>query len=324
MSCVTLNELPPPPLGKTGWPWTGNTQPMPEKMPDGSEWPKISIVTPNYNYDRFLEETIRSVLLQGYPNLEYIIIDGGSTDNSIEIIKKYEPWLTYWVSEPDQGQSNAINKGFKQATGLIFNWLNSDDALMPNALIHLGQIFSLNPDIDWISGGRMIKDEDGTFKEVHLTWQISWPLYSIGLPDFPQEATFFSANIWEKIGGLDETLECGLDVLFFYQVLVLSKIGVFTQAPFSILNIHPEQKTYRLRNIGNQESHEKLVPIIISTYESKFWDRLLRTRFSDIIFQILKLFVVTKAKSKFKVARYNYWNENTNCNNWFLSDFSGV
>ena len=104
-------------------------------MPDGKTWPKISIVTPSYNQGEFIERTIRSVLLQGYPNLEYIIIDGGSTDRSVELIGKYEPFIRYWVSEPDKGQSNAINKGFQHASGGIFAWLNSDDIYLPGALV---------------------------------------------------------------------------------------------------------------------------------------------------------------------------------------------
>jgi cellulose synthase/poly-beta-1,6-N-acetylglucosamine synthase-like glycosyltransferase len=127
MRCPTLNELTSPPADKTGWPWTEESPLLPDKMEGDCDWPKISIVTPSYNQGRFIEETIRSVLLQGYPNLEYIIIDGGSTDNSVEIINKYEPWLTYWVSEPDRGQSHGINKGFEKATCEVFGWLNSDD-----------------------------------------------------------------------------------------------------------------------------------------------------------------------------------------------------
>ena len=132
--CPTLAELPTPPAGKTGWPWTVETPPLPPARPDGSPWPRISIVTPSYNQGQFIEETIRSILLQGYPDLEYIIIDGGSTDQSVEIIKKYEPWLTYWVSEKDRGQAHAINKGFARVSGEIGGYLNSDDFYLPNAL----------------------------------------------------------------------------------------------------------------------------------------------------------------------------------------------
>jgi glycosyltransferase involved in cell wall biosynthesis len=137
MRCPTLRELPPPPPGKTGWPWSEESPQLPCVMPDGSQWPCISIVTPNYNYGQFIEETIRSILLQGYPNLEYIIIDGASTDCSVEIIKKYEQWLTYWVSEKDSGQANAINKGIDYCTGEIFNWINSDDRLTPDSLVKI-------------------------------------------------------------------------------------------------------------------------------------------------------------------------------------------
>ena len=131
---LTLKDLPLPPPEKLEWPWTEQSEPLSERIPDNSEWPRISIVTPSYNQGQFIEETIRSVLLQGYPNLEYIIIDGGSTDNSVEIIRKYEPWLTYWVSQPDKGQTDAIQKGFNLSTGVVWNWLNSDDLLEPNAL----------------------------------------------------------------------------------------------------------------------------------------------------------------------------------------------
>ena len=116
-TALTLKDLPAPPEGKTGWPWTEQSEPLPDRMPDGFDWPRFSIVTPSYNQEQFIEETIRSVLLQGYPNLEYIIIDGESKDKSVEIIKKYEQYLTYWTSEPDRSQSHAINKGWQKCTG---------------------------------------------------------------------------------------------------------------------------------------------------------------------------------------------------------------
>jgi glycosyltransferase involved in cell wall biosynthesis len=140
--CPTLAELPLPPSGKTGWPWTEESPQLPETMPAlsgtagpaSSPWPRISIVTPSYNQGQFIEETIRSVLLQGYTNLEYIVIDGGSNDESLQIINKYQHWLKYWISEPDRGQSHAINKGLEHCSGDIFNWINSDDLLVPGAL----------------------------------------------------------------------------------------------------------------------------------------------------------------------------------------------
>ena len=134
MRCPTLDELPPPPSGKAGWPWTEEGPPIPDASAERQQWPRVSIVTPSYNQGRFLEETIRSVLLQGYPDFEYFIIDGGSADESLEIIRRYEPWLTYWTSEPDRGQSDAINKGWARATGDVVTYLNSDDCYLTGAV----------------------------------------------------------------------------------------------------------------------------------------------------------------------------------------------
>ena len=121
-------------------------------------WPKISIVTPSLNQGEFLERTILSVLNQNYPNLEYLIIDGGSTDGSVEIIRKYEKYLAYWTSELDQGQSEAINKGFRKSTGTIMAWLNSDDAYYPQALLAVAEYFQRHPKADVIYGNAALID----------------------------------------------------------------------------------------------------------------------------------------------------------------------
>jgi glycosyltransferase involved in cell wall biosynthesis len=162
MRCPTLGELFLPP-GKTGWPWTEESPQLSDTMPDGRPWPQVSVVTPSYNQEQFIEETIRSVLLQGYPNLEYIIIDGGSIDESVEIIRKYADWLAYWVSEPDRGQTDALNKGFARAHGEIVAWLNSDDTYEPGTLRRVAQEFGEDQARVVIYGNCNFVDENGSF-----------------------------------------------------------------------------------------------------------------------------------------------------------------
>lgn len=195
----TLNELPAPPPGKVGWPWTEQSEPVGALMPTGSEWPRISIVTPSYNQGQFIEETIRSVLLQGYPNLEYIVMDGGSTDNSVDILRKYEPWLTYWASERDRGQSDAINKGFSISTGQVMGWLNSDDLLMKDALAHLAT--SYIPGLHWWYGNALHMLPDKTLRSYPL------PKGEVSRRDLlharviiSQVSTFWTRELWEKSG----------------------------------------------------------------------------------------------------------------------------
>lgn len=138
MRCPTLRELPAPPEGKTGWPWTVESPPLSDFQPDGKSWPTISIVTPSFNQGQFIEETIRSILLQGYPHIEYIVMDGLSTDNTLQVLDKYRNWIHHIESKEDSGQADAINKGWRKSTGEIFQWINSDDCLLPGALEKVG------------------------------------------------------------------------------------------------------------------------------------------------------------------------------------------
>ncbi len=155
-----LSQLPAPPEGKSGWPWTEESAVLPETMPDGGEWPAISIAIPSYNQGGYLEETIRSVLLQGYPNLEVVVIDGGSSDGSAGIIRKYDAWLDYWVSEQDDGQCDAINRGFAKTGGEIFNWLCSDDFLTRNALEAVALAFREGGGCDVVAGACYCQYDD--------------------------------------------------------------------------------------------------------------------------------------------------------------------
>src|SRR5678816_3341009 len=162
MNVYSIDDLPRPGPGRSGWPWTEAPPPLPPTGPNGQPWPRISIVTPSFNQAQYLEETIRSVLLQGYPNLEYFVYDGGSTDGSVEILRRYEPFLQGWVSERDKGQSDAINKGFARCTGEVVNWLCSDDILLPGALLHVGQAFVERRDIDVVAAAATYHFDDGS------------------------------------------------------------------------------------------------------------------------------------------------------------------
>src|SRR4030042_924287 len=169
-------------------------------MSDIRVWPKISIVTPNLNHGQFLEVTIRSVLSQNYPNLEYIIIDGGSTDNSVEIIKKYADRLAYWVSEPDKGQGNALNKGFSHSTGEILAWLNSIDTYLPWTFSVVAQCFNTHRDINWITGCNSWWNVNG---QLHSPAHVYKNIYDFLLGNYKwlqQESTFWRRSLWEKAG----------------------------------------------------------------------------------------------------------------------------
>jgi glycosyltransferase involved in cell wall biosynthesis len=172
-------------------------------------------VTPSYNQGKYLEKTILSVLDQDYPNLEHIVIDGGSTDESVEIIKKYQKHLKYWVSEPDRGQSHALNKGFGYATGDLFTWLNSDDYYMPGTLHKIARVAAAHPEAGVFVGTGQIVDSAGK------RWYYKKPQNQIDLEslrnwmnqeNFMQPSCFFRKDAWKKAGPLDEKLHIAFDL----------------------------------------------------------------------------------------------------------------
>lgn len=217
-TALQVHDLPPPPPGRAGFPWTEGTPPLPATLPDGSDYPKISVVTPSYQQAEFLEETIRSVLLQGYPNLEYIVMDGGSKDNSVEIIQKYAPFLVFWASEKDTGQANAINKAFALSTGEIMGWLNSDDLLLPGALGSIARAFAEQPQINFVTGLRKTIDKASN---VTSNWIRDNPndFYVRHYCCVAQETTYWRRAAWEKLGPLDESLQFALDYEYWLRAI---------------------------------------------------------------------------------------------------------
>jgi glycosyltransferase involved in cell wall biosynthesis len=202
--CAALAELPTPPAAKTGWPWTVGAPALPPLMPNGRPWPRVSVVTPSYNLAAYLEETIRSVLLQGYPDLEYIIVDGCSTDGSVEIIRRYERWLSEAVIEPDRGQSDAINKGWRRSTGGILAYLNADDSYLPGMLAAAAEAFRTTPEAGMVYATAMIIDETG---DDLRPWRAEpFDLKKMLVVDniVPQPAAFYSIDALEDVGYVNE------------------------------------------------------------------------------------------------------------------------
>lgn len=178
------------------------------ELNDSSTYPKISIVTTNFNGGQFLEETILSVIGQNYPNLEYILIDGGSTDNSLEIIERYQEHFTYWISEQDEGQYHAIQRGFEMSTGEIMAWINSDDKYLPGAFESVAKIFAKYPDVKWLMGlAREYTEYGALVGQITLPW-CRWSKYRYLTNDFQfiqQESSFWKRELWEKAGNTLDT-----------------------------------------------------------------------------------------------------------------------
>jgi glycosyltransferase involved in cell wall biosynthesis len=211
MPAYSIRDLPTPVSGRVGWPWTEAPSPLPPTTDDGTPWPRITIVTPSFNQAQYLEETIRSVLLQGYRNLEYFVYDGGSTDGSVDILRRYDRFLDGWVSERDKGQSDAINKGLGRCTGTIVNWLCSDDVLMPGALAHVGRAFIDQPAVDVIAGAAKYQFDDHS--EPDYVWTVSAPdlEYLPALNRVVQPSCFFRRSLLRRSPAVRTDLHYAMD-----------------------------------------------------------------------------------------------------------------
>ncbi|MEM9451313.1 MAG: glycosyltransferase family 2 protein, partial [Cyanobacteria bacterium P01_E01_bin.6] len=240
------------------WPWNFPSIKASSTMPSGKPWPKISVVTVTYNQGEFIEETIRSVLLQGYPNLEYIIIDACSSDSTPAILERYRGNLTHCIIEPDNGQSDALNKGFRLATGDILAWLNSDDCYLPTALFRVAMAFD-HYEADIIAGGCQLRKEFSS--EVLKTHHSAMPLAQlVPLPFdrlmdiehcwqrgefFYQPEVFWSKELWSRCGGyLEEDLFYSMDYELWVRMAYHHAKIVHVPESLTLFRLHEQQKTY--------------------------------------------------------------------------------
>lgn len=215
-------------------------------------WPRITVVTPSYNQAQFLGDTLRSIIEQGYPNVEYIVMDGGSTDGSADVLRRYADKLAYWTSRPDGGQTEAIIEGFARATGEILCWLNSDDLHEPWTLHEVAEFFRSQPlarvvygDARWIDGnGRPIRP-----KKEHPFNRFIW-LYDHNF--IPQPSTFFRRELYEEVGGLNPQFDLAMDGDLWIRFAEVATIH-HMRRPWSQMRCYPAQKMQRLRTRGDGE-----------------------------------------------------------------------
>jgi hypothetical protein len=248
MRCPSLNELPAPQPGRTGWPWTQESARLPESSSRSGYGSRITVVTPSFNQGRFLEETIRSVLLQGYPDLEYFVLDGGSTDDSVGIIRKYSRWISFWSSERDGGQSAAINCGLRMGSGALATWINSDDMLCKDALtnhfsnvrpaantVYIGDCVNID------SAGNVLSTHRGRVNSFEELVRVPTVWRTGGSIDQP--AVLFPLDLALHVGGLNEANHHTMDYELWGKFFQAGGKVQYTKIPFGVFRCHDDQKT---------------------------------------------------------------------------------
>jgi glycosyltransferase involved in cell wall biosynthesis len=264
-------------------------------MGDGSAWPRISVITPSFNQANYLEATLRSVLLQGYPNLEYFVMDGGSNDGSVDIIRKYAPWITQWVSERDGGQSAAISRGLHLSTGSFTTWINSDDMLDRNALTSQATQFGFHPGTVYVGDCTYIDDQARRLSlhrgrihdfddlvSIRMVWRDRDRRGHIVQPEvlFPRQLTL-------DVGGPNLSNHHTMDYELWGKFLLAGAAFQYTHIPFGMFRLHGEQKTgqtwattqsltaaaIRLVALADHlsDAHRRSIVADLRAYEREYW-----------------------------------------------------
>jgi glycosyltransferase involved in cell wall biosynthesis len=205
--------------------------------------PTVSIITPSFNQARFLEATIQSVLTQDYPRIEYILVDGGSTDGSVDVIKKYADKLAWWASEKDRGQTDAINKGFARATGDILAWINSDDTYEPRAVGQTVKYLLDHPEVGMVYADCNYINEDGRVIGKFPAAQTDLPRLRRGYVHIPQQTMFFRADLWKTFGPLDPSFYFAMDYDLWTRIATHSELKYLAGQTWANFRIHTSGKT---------------------------------------------------------------------------------
>lgn len=269
MKCPALTDLPSAPRDKRGWPWDKGSD-AEEWLAKRSHWPRVSIVMPSYNQGAYIEESIRSVLLQGYPDLEFFVYDAESTDDTVGIIKKYESWLTYWVSEKDKGQSDAINKGLAKSTGDYFNWQNSDDVFAPCSLFKSVDAMLNHPAASYVHGYRYVIYADGRIHSCsekvlgpptrfHPDVGSSIALLKTGM----QPGGLMNCEMVKKVGGIDESMHFAMDMDILLKLSLLGR-PLYVHEDLVRYRFHEETKTH---SVWSKERRLEKLRIVQSLFK---------------------------------------------------------
>lgn len=250
--------------------------------------PKISVITPSYNQGHLIEETIQSILNQNYPNLEYIVMDGGSTDNTVEVLKKYKDQLSF-VSKKDKGQTDAINQGIARSTGEILMYLNSDDVMLPNTLNTVGEYFLSNTDAMWLTGDYFIIDAEGkkiqSFVANYKKFLRNFPLFNVlSIANFIiQPSTFWRKKLGVEIGKFDEQLHLCMDYDFWMRAIQKYPLHVLPNH-LSLFRIHGTSKGGTQYEKQFNEEHT-----VMLRYNQNIVPRILHKIHAGLIILVYKL-----------------------------------
>jgi glycosyltransferase involved in cell wall biosynthesis len=245
-----LATLPAPPAGRTGWPWNEETSPAVDANPSPETWPKLTIVCPSFQQGRFIEETIRSVLLQNYPHLEFIVMDGGSRDETVGVLQRYAPWLAHWESQPDRGQSHALNRACERATGELIGWINSDDYYLPGAFAAVARAFRTHgPSLifgDWCERVGEAPALATKHERPAFAFQVA-----VGGRHLPSHATFWPRAAHQPF---DENLRFTMDAELFKRLAAGGLRPRHIAQPLAVFRRHGAAKTSTLLDVARAES----------------------------------------------------------------------